>query len=59
MTTIDIGKAAAEIANQCIGPASATLTSFDNTVEAHLDRIDEMTALVESVRKTTKKQQLR
>jgi len=50
MATTDIGKAAAEIANQCVGPASATLTSFDNTVESHLDRIDEMTALVESVR---------
>jgi hypothetical protein len=45
-----LARAAGELASQGVGPASATITAFDNTVEAHLARIDEVSALIDSVR---------
>jgi hypothetical protein len=45
-----LAKVAAEVAASCVGPAAATLSAFDSAVETHLGRIDEISALVESVR---------
>jgi hypothetical protein len=49
-STALLGRAAAELAAQSVGPAAATLTAFDNAVEENLARIDEVSALIESVR---------
>ena len=40
-----------EISTITIGPSSATLSSLDNIVELHLQRIDEASSLIEDVRK--------
>ena len=40
-----------EISKTCIGPSSSTLSSLDNIVELHLQRIDEASSLIEDVRK--------
>ncbi len=48
-TTNALQAAAAELTTACVGPAKETLVSFDNSVEDHLARIDEISALVESV----------
>ncbi len=49
MDAATLGAAAAQLAAQTVGPADATLTAFDNAVEDHLARIDEVTALIDSV----------
>jgi hypothetical protein len=43
-------KAASELAGHVIGACTPSVTGFDNAVEDHLSRIDEISALVDSVR---------
>jgi len=43
--------ALSELSVCCIGPSSSTLSSLDNIVELHLQRIDEASSLIEEVRR--------